>query len=1088
MDAAPKTSPASYGQRRLWFIDRLRPRSPLYNMHQILPVAGLLDLAAMQSALTEMIRRHEVLRTRFAAVDGQPVQVVLPPFAPFAPLIDLSLRPEEQRGAAFQRLADDDKARAFDLERGPLLNLMLVRLAPQQHFLMLCIHHIVFDDWSMDIFIREVFSLYEDFKAGRPASLAAPPMQYAEYATAQRAQFTKAALDPQLAYWRQRLRNLPVTTELPTDRSRPPVQSFPGSLRNFNIAPDAANRFRELTRASGATLFMSLFAAYAVLLSRYSGQLTLAVGTPVANRNKPELANLIGFLVNTLVLRIDLDDDPGFLELLARSREMASGALANQDVPFELLVEDLRPERDASRQPMFQTMFVFQFGRSGDEGSRPSEEFSSGAKFDLTLTVVDADPHIRIAFDYNTDLFEPATIERLAAGYERLLQSIVANPYRPLSRLDLLGDDERRRIQDIGAGPVVVRAAADCVQDRFAAMAAAAPQAIAIAYGTSLLTYASVDLAADALAARLMRLGVGPERTVGLCLDRTPDWIIAMLAVLKAGGAIAPLDPSLPPARIAYMVADAEIELVLTLRAKAGVLAGSLAQIFYLDEASESRRADAPSAEGPEVASPCAAVAARLAYVIYTSGSTGKPKGVAVTHEGLANLAEAQGSRWGIGPGSRTLQFAAAGFDASLSEVFVALSRGGALCLAPADELMPGPPLLATLRNRCITHVTLPPSALAAMEPEALPDLRVIVSAGEPCEPGLARRWGQGRRLFNAYGPTEITICATMYADNGSSETLPIGRPIDNMTVRVVDRHGAPTPIGVAGEIVVGGVGVARGYLNQPELTAAQFVADDAGARPGARLYRTGDLGRFDAAGNLHYLGRADGQLKIRGYRIEPGEIESVLRLHPQVRDAVALGLGVGPESRLIAYVVAKGTPPLAIELRSFLALHLPDYMRPAAYVMLPEWPKTINGKIDRQALPRPDALARDVGAVFVGPATDLEQTIAAIWRECLGVAEIGANDNFFDLGGHSLLLVRVHDRLREQFKVDLSLTDLFRFPTIALLAANLKARAPAPVAGEAATRPVAPKATDVGADSRAAMQNAARLQRRNRGGGNRNV
>jgi acyl carrier protein len=327
-----------------------------------------------------------------------------------------------------------------------------------------------------------------------------------------------------------------------------------------------------------------------------------------------------------------------------------------------------------------------------------------------------------------------------------------------------------------------------------------------------------------------------------------------------------------------------------------------------------------------------------------------------------------------------------------------------------------------------------------------------------------------------------------MYADNGSSETLPIGRPIDNKTVRVVDRHGAPAPIGVAGEIVVGGVGVARGYLNQPELTAAQFVADDAGARPGARLYRTGDLGRFDAAGNLHYLGRADGQLKIRGYRIEPGEIESVLRLHPQVRDAVALGLGVGPESRLIAYVVAKGTPPLAIELRSFLALHLPDYMRPAAYVMLPEWPKTINGKIDRQALPRPDALARDVGAVFVGPATDLEQTIAAIWRECLGVAEIGANDNFFDLGGHSLLLVRVHDRLREQFKVDLSLTDLFRFPTIALLAANLKARAPAPVAGEAATRPVAPKATDVGADSRAAMQNAARLQRRNRGGGNRNV
>ena len=607
-----------------------------------------------------------------------------------------------------------------------------------------------------------------------------------------------------------------------------------------------------------------------------------------------------------------------------------------------------------------------------------------------------------------------------------------------------------------------------CVHEIVDEIAAVQPDCLAVNFEGASLSYGELARRSDALARRLTGLGIAPEASVGLCLERTPDWVVAMLGVLKAGGAMVPLDPALPVERLGFMIEDAAIDLVLTRAFHAAKVSGKARAIVLGEASCEPHGGIALDRIDPDA----------LAYVIYTSGSTGKPKGVTVGHRGLANLALAQGRAWAVDRTSRVLQFASAGFDAAMSEVFSTLCLGGTLYLASREALMPGPPLLETLRDLRITHVTLPPSALAAMQPEPLPDLAVVISAGERLDAGLARRWSQGRRLVNAYGPTEITVCATMHDYTADTVEVPIGRPIANVEVYVLDRHGEPVPPGVTGEIHVGGVGVARGYRGRPELTAEKFIPDHLSGRPGARLYRTGDFGRFDAAGALSYLGRVDAQLKVRGYRIEPGEIEGVLRQHPQVRDAVVLGQGSGADARLMAYVIPNDPPPLVLELRGFLGRVLPDYMAPAAYAMLHAWPKTPNGKIDLSALRRQDPLARDLGTAYVAPATDIEQSIAAIWRDVLGVEQVGATDNFFDLGGHSLLLVRVHDQLKQKLKIEVSLVDLFRFPTIKrqteMLEARMSSRTETETLGHA--------------DTRAARQNAARMNRRPRTGAQRHA
>ena len=1058
MHAGDVVVPASFAQRRLWFFDRLQPGSAIYNIHVVKMLAGIADVPAVQRSIGEVVRRHSVLRTTFHGVDGAPVQRVHPPSAIAVAVTDLTDRPEEGRSRELQRLVEDNRDRGFDIERGPLLRAVLLKIEPKRVLLSVCFHHIVFDDWSADVFLREFQIFYEDIRAGRPHTLPEPPIQYGAYAAAQRARYDKGSSDPQLGYWLERLKGLPATTEMPTDRPRPAAQTFGGATRGFDLARPTADALRDLTRAADATLFMSLFATFAVLLYRHTGQTDLAVGTPVADRKRPELTDLVGFFVSTLVLRVDLSDDPSFSVLLARVRETALGALAHQDVPFERLVEELRPERDPSRQPLFQTMFNFQYGQA-NENEGPPDADVAGAKFDLTLTAVDATPKIRISFDYNTDLFSAETITRFAERFEAIVAAAVAEPHRPVSELAAMSAAERERIVTDWNATEVALPARPLVHEIVAEVAANRPDLPALAVAETTITYGELDGRATRLAARLARLGVGPEVRVGICLERTAGWITAMLGCLKAGGAMVPLDPSLPAERLRFMIADAGVSLVVTEPAFEASVAEAGVRTVQVDSPTLVETADGM----PAVDSTA------LAYVVFTSGSTGRPKGVMVEHASLANLALAQGRFWTVGPGSRVLQFASPGFDAAMSEVFSTLCLGGCLVLVPPPETMPGQSLLETLRRERITHVTLPPSALAAMSSDGLPELRLVVSAGEACDPALARRWAIGRRVVNAYGPTEITVCATMHDEDGA-DGFPIGRPIANMRVYVLDPHGNPVPPGVSGEIHVGGIGVARGYLGRPELDAERFVPDTVSGRPG-RLYRTGDLGRFDGAGALHYLGRMDRQLKVRGYRIEPGEVESVLRQHPQVADAAVVGLGSGPESRLIAYVIPQETAPLAVALRGFVAGLLPDYMAPAAYMMVKDWPRTPNGKIDHAALPRPDALARASASAYAAPENETERKVAAIWRDCLSLNDVGIDDNFFDLGGHSLLLVKVHGRLRTELDAQLSLVDLFRYPTVRLTAAALEADA----AGRSGSEP----ALLGRVDQRAAQQNAARLRRR---------
>ena len=1054
--------PASYGQQRIWFFERLQPGSVIYTIHHAEILTGKLDAPALRRALDAIIRRHDALQVTFEERDNRPVQVVRPPEPADVSFHDVAGRPAEARAREVERVRRDLSSQPFDLEAGPLLRFALVAIEPNRQVLFVVMHHIIGDMWSVGVFSRDLAALYGAFRLGQPSPLADLPVRYRDFVSAQRARYDGGGMDPQLGYWRERLKALPATSEMPIDRPRPSVQSHRGAAWRFTLPPATGAAVRDMVRAADATVFMGLFAAYAVLLHRHSGQADLAVGTPIANRGGPGLDGMIGLFINTVVLRLDLGDDPTVMELLARVRGATLDAFANQDVPFEFLVDDLKPDRDPSRNPLFQTMFLFQQGIGGVDEEEGGDADAGGSKFDLTLIVTDAAPRISGCFEFATDLFHPDTIARLAGHYEALVAAMTAGPDTRISRLALMRPVERRLIvegwnstdRDVlpGAtvGGLIERAAA------------AHPDMPALAFEGASLSYAELDRRAGALAHRLRQAGAGPEVRVGLCAERSLAWGVAMVAVWKSGAALVPLDPGFPPERLAYMVEDAGVALVLTEPGAEAKLANTAARLVDIH---------APvAADGDDGAAAPAARPDTLAYVVYTSGSTGQPKGVMVENGSASAFVLGMAPAWGLAPGARMLQFTALGFDIGLSEVLLSLTSGACLQLARSADMMPGTPLIDTLRRERVTHVTLPPSALASMAPEGLPDLKLVVSGGEPCEPSIAKRWAQHVPIVNAYGPTETTIYATVGVFDPVTGLFPVGRPIPNMRVYVLDHHGAPVPPGVAGEIFIGGVGVARGYLGRPDLTAERFVPDTVSGRPG-RLYRTGDLGRFDGAGALHHLGRTDRQLKVRGYRIEPGEVESVLRRHPQVADAAVTGLGAGADARLIAYVIPEGTPPLAVELRAFVAATLPDYMSPAAYVTVASWPKTANGKIDHAALPRPDTLAREARAAFAAPEGEVERTVAAIWRDCLGVASVGTDDNFFDLGGHSLLLVKVHGRLRAELGAQLSLVDLFRYPTVRLLAAALRL--------DASARDGAGAAALGRADQRAAQQNAARLRRR---------
>jgi amino acid adenylation domain-containing protein len=1030
--------PLSYAQQRLWFLDRLVPESPLYNMPGSLRITGDLSRVVLGRTLNEIVRRHESLRTVFRAGEAGPVQEIVPEIRLTIPLVDLSALPAPVRAALASRAKRAEAACPFDLAGGPLIRATLLRLAQQEHVLLVTLHHIVADGWSLGVLVSEFNALYEAFREGRPSPLPELAVQYPDFAYWQRQWLTGEVLEEQLAYWRGRLAAPLPLLQLPTDRARPAVQSFQGAVQRRLLGVGLLEAARQLNGREGVTLFMTLLAAFQALLHRYSGQNDIIVGSPIANRNRPELEPLIGFFVNTLALRTSFAGDPSFRALLAQVRETCLGAYAHQDVPFEKLVEELQPTRDLSRQPIVQVSFALQNAPPSKAAIADLNVLSEGvdagiAKFDLTLFASElAGGDLEIWAEYNADLYDRSTINRMLQHYEILLGAAAARPEQRVSELSILSAAERRLILDQWSRHeqrALPRGGPDepCLCRLFETQAARTPNAAAIVFEGLEITYSSLNARANRLARHLQSLGVRADSRVGLCLDSSPDLIVAILGILKAGGAYVPIDANYPAMRVRWIVENAELPLIVVSAGLRSLFAGIHGLMCVEPNGPDVYSQSAGNLE-------TAALPENLAYIIYTSGSTGIPKGVAIERRGLVNLALAQIELFAIDSGSTVLQFASPSFDASASEIFTALLSGAKLCLAPRDALLPGPALLAVLRDNAVTTVTLSPSVLAALPYNDLPSLVTLVVAGEPCGESLARQWSKGRRFINAYGPTETTVCATATRIEPNAR-VSIGRPLPHTLTYVLDANMEPVPPGVSGELCVGGDSLARGYWRSPGPTAERFLPNPYSA-PGARIYRTGDLVRWLPDGQLEFLDRMDQQVKIRGMRIETGEIEAALARHPGGQNAVVVTRGEAPDKRLVAYLVAAaGDRPSTEDLRECIRRQLPKYMEPSAFVFLDAFPLTASGTIDRSALPDPESGLRDLQIEYRPPQTDAQKIIADVWRQVLHVDRIGLDDGFFDLGGHSLALARVHTLLCARFERPLTMLDMFRFPTVGSLA-----------------------------------------------------
>ncbi|MFI0479414.1 non-ribosomal peptide synthase/polyketide synthase [Actinomadura sp. 9N215] len=1043
--------PLSFGQERLWFMDQLEPGSTEYNVPSPLPFHGQLDTAALGSALSTVAARHEVLRTRLVAgTDGVAYQVIDPPGPVPLPVADVSGLPDPM--AAARDLLAADALTPFDLAAGPLLRACLIRLNEDEHLLALSMHHAVSDEWSGRIFDREMAALYEAFRAGEPDPLPPLPVQYADFAVWQRSWLTGDVLDEQLAYWRGQLAGAPVL-ELPTDRPRPPVRSSAGMATSFVVPAETADALRQIARTNGATLFMTLLAAFDVVLGRYADSDDVVVGTPVAGRNRAETEDLIGFFVNTLVLRTSLSGDPSFSDLLARVRETSLDAYAYQDLPFEQLVDALVTERDRSRSPLFQVWFSYDPSDTDDEAAQPAggrtgsghdvEPGPLQVKVDLGVTWAESGRALVGEIQYSTALFDPETIDRMAGHLSVVLEAIAANADQRVVDLPILTTTERTQVVDSGSGAPVPLPPESSAPELIAEQVTSTPDAVAVVCDDVSLTYAGLWERAGRLAGRLRAAGVGPESVVGLCLDRGIDMAVAVVGAWRAGAAFVPLDPGYPAERLAWMLSDSGAWVLVGHRAVAADLAADADSVVWLDEAEV--RAELAATASPE---PVAVDQAGLAYVIYTSGSTGTPKGVQVPHGGVVALAVAQQRLFGVAAGDRVLGFASFSFDASVWELVMALSAGGALVVASTQDRAEPQRVAALAAAGGVTVATLPPSLLQALGMGELSGVGTLVTAGERLDEGLAASWSEGRRLFNAYGPTETTVCASA-GQCRPGDGAPIGEPIANTAVYVLDPSLGLVPIGVAGELFVGGAQVARGYGGRSALTAERFIPDPFAA-DGSRMYRTGDRVRWRADGRLEFLGRADDQVKVRGFRVEPGEVEAVLAAHPQVRAAVVTAWGAGSAARLAAYLVpadlAEGIPAAEV-LREFASRSLPEYMVPAVFTELAGLPVTPAGKVDRAALPVPDVARPELGTAYVAPSTATEELLAGVWAELLGLERVGVADNFFALGGHSLLATQVMSRVREVLGVEVALAALFDAPSVRGLAGVIDGAGPGVVA-----------------------------------------
>jgi amino acid adenylation domain-containing protein len=1037
--------PLSFAQQRLWFLGQLVPDSDRYNISGAVRLEGKLRVDLLERALAEMVRRHEVLRTTFTLLEEEPVQIIGEPVAGTLPLFDLSHLPASERHAEAKRRAEAEAARPFDLEHGPLLRVQLLCLSPEEHVLLMTMHHIVSDGWSIGVIVREMAALYGAYGRGEESPLAELPIHYADYAHWQRAWFQGEVLSGQLAYWLAELAGAPTVIDLPIDKPRPPVETYRGAYQAVDFSAELSAQLRELSRRHGVTLFMTLLAAYDLLLCRYAGQEQVLVGTPIANRKHLETEGLIGCFVNTLVMRGDVRGNPSFRELLQRVREMALGAYAHQDLPFEKLVEELQPERDMSRSPLFQVWFVQYAPVEALELEELRLTAVEGAgetvRFELALGFQERAGLIVGGVEYNRDLYEAETIGRLVESYERVLRAVVADSEQRVFELDLLSEAERRQIVEEWNETSREYSGAQTLPQMFEAQAQRSEQAVAVICDGAEVSYGELDRRANQLA-NYLRAQVRVEEVVGVLMERSVEMVVALLGILKAGAAYLPLDPAYPEERLRYMVRDAGARVVLTQervwQEKAGV-SGEAVRVLRVDEQWEELARE--SAAGVE----SGVSAEHLAYVIYTSGSTGTPKGAMNTHGAVCNRLCWMQEAYQLGADDLVLQKTPFSFDVSVWEFFWPLLTGSRLVLARPGGHLDNVYLVELIKARQITTLHFVPSMLQVFleaEVESCSSLRRVICSGEALSVGLQHRFFErleNCELHNLYGPTEAAIDVTHWKcrPGDESRTVPIGKPIANLKTYVLDGRGLPVPVGVVGELHIGGVGLGRGYLGRPELTAQHFIPDAFSAGRGARLYRTGDLARYLADGNIEFLGRMDHQVKVRGLRIELGEIESVLSSHPEITESVVLvQQDKQGDKRLVAYIAGENNPASS-ELRSYLRERLPEYMVPQAFVSLPALPLTANGKIDRRAL---QAVKFEVEnrLLHVPPRNEVERVITDIWQDALGIERIGIHDNFFDLGGHSLLAVQIHRKITSVLQCELSVLEMFRYPTVDSLATFL--------------------------------------------------
>ena len=1046
-------APLSFSQEQLLFLSQIQDNTT-YNMPLALQISGSLNISVLEQAITEIVRRHEILRTNFQQIEAKNLQVIRPEINISLQVINLEQIPAKQQLQNVERLINQETDKIFNLSEDDLFQSTLYQLNQNSYVLLLNMHHIISDGWSTGILLQELSTLYTAYLAGNKSPLPDLQIQYADYAIWQKQKFTSEIREKQLNYWKQQLADIPPLLELPTDKPRPPIQSFRGGIWEFSINSNLSQKIRTLTQQSDATLFMTMLAAFVILLYRYSGQDDILIGSPMAGRNRQEIQSLIGYFVNTVVLRTKLTGNPSFREILNQVRQVATEAHNYQDIPYNQVVEALNPQRNLSYNPVFQILFDLQHSLT-DKLQLPGLTLQpflgehSTSKFDLSLIIEDRGTELIGAWEYSSDLFTQKTITGMTENLQTLLNGIVNNPEIPINQLPIISAFEQQQILEKWNNTEQDYPESFCIHELFAQKVIKTPDAIAVKFGNQQLTYTQLNQKANQLANYLQNCGVTSEVLVGLYLERSLDILIAILAILKAGGAYLPLDPKYPQARLADILDDSQVSIILTqeklLTSPSSPFTPYQGKIILLDT-------DLTIISQQNIETPSSAIKPdNLAYVIYTSGSTGKPKGVMITHQNIVNHATSIIDKYQINSHDRILQFTTFIFDVAAEEIFPTWLSGATLIMRPQEMFTNLIEFSQFLGQESLTVVNLPAPYWQEWVLEIdrkvsqIPDsLRLVITGSDQVLPEKLALWqklvaekGQNIQWINAYGLTETTITSTVYQlpvnyQLNTTYSVPIGRPIANTEIYILDQNLQPVPIGIPGELHIGGAGLARGYLNRKQLTNEKFISNPIPSSKSSRLYKTGDLARYLPDGNIEFLGRIDYQVKIRGFRIELGEIEAVLAQHPLVKSSAVIVIEIQPGNKqLVAYVVTEDHSNIQQDLRSFLKQNLPDYMLPAFFVRLAELPLTPTGKINRRALSAL-MLELDQETDYILPRHPIEQTLAEIWCQVLGLEKVSIVENFFNLGGHSLATIQIISRIKETLEIDLPLQYLFTEPTIA--------------------------------------------------------